>query len=314
MPQYVIRRFLLIIPVFILVSFLVYSLLLLLPGDPAVALLGENPDPERLEQIRRDLGLDRPIYVQYFEWFSRVIRGDFGHSIQTGEPVVEALKQRFPVTLQIGLTALLISLIISLPIGVYSGAKRNSVSDHIAMILAYFTAALPSFFLGILLILIFSISLRWLAPAGYVSPTEDLWLSIKSTIMPALTLGLGGSAVLVRQIRSSMVDELSQDYIRTARAKGLSEFTVLTRHALRNGLIPVVTVLGVQVGYLLGGAVIVETIFAVPGMGRLAVFAFFQRDLPMAQGVVLVTAAAMLVVNFVVDISYRYLDPRIQYR
>jgi peptide/nickel transport system permease protein len=302
------------IPVFVLVTFSVYSLLLLLPGDPVMALMGENPDPERLEQIRKDLGLDRPIYVQYFEWFSRIIQGDLGHSIQTGEPVVEALQRRFPITLQIGLTALLISLIVSLPIGIYSGARRNSVGDYAVMIFAYFNAALPSFFLGILLIMIFSIGLRWLAPAGYISPAEDFWQSIKSTIMPSLTLGLGGSAVLVRQIRSSMVEELGQDYVRTARAKGLSEFTVLTRHALRNGLIPVVTVLGIQVGYLLGGAVIVETIFAVPGMGRLAVFAFFQRDLPMAQGVVLMTAVVMLVINFIVDISYSYLDPRIRYR
>jgi peptide/nickel transport system permease protein len=302
------------IPVFVLVTFSVYSLLLLLPGDPVVALVGENPDPERLEQIRKDLGLDRPIYVQYFEWFWRVIQGNLGHSIQTGEPVTEALKRRFPVTLQIGLMGLIVSLAVSLPIGIYSGAKRNSVGDHIAMIFAYFNAALPSFFLGILLIMIFSIGLRWLAPAGYVPLSDDFWQSIKSTIMPSVTLGLGGSAMLVRQIRSSMVEELGKDYVRTARAKGLSEFTVLTRHALRNGLIPVVTVLGVQVGYLLGGAVIVETIFAVPGMGRLAVFAFFQRDLPMAQGVVLVTGAVMLIVNFIVDISYGYLDPRIQYR
>lgn len=314
MRQYVIRRFLLLIPVFILVTFSVYSLLLLLPGDPVMALMGENPDPERLEQIRKDLGLDRPIYVQYFEWFFRVMQGDLGHSIQTGEPVAGALRRRFPVTLQIGLMALIISLIVSLPVGIYSGAKRNSVGDHITMIFAYFNAALPSFFLGILLIMIFSIGLRWLAPAGYVSLSEDFWQGIKSTIMPSLTLGLGGSAVLVRQIRSSMIEELGKDYVRTARGKGLSEFTVLTRHALRNGLIPVVTVLGVQVGYLLGGAVIVETIFAVPGMGRLAVFAFFQRDLPMAQGVVLVTGAVMLLINFVVDISYSYLDPRIQYR
>jgi peptide/nickel transport system permease protein len=302
------------IPVFVLVTFSVYSLLLLLPGDPVVALVGENPDPERLEQIRKDLGLDRPIYVQYFEWFWRVIQGNLGHSIQTGEPVTEALKRRFPVTLQIGLTGLIVSLAVSLPIGIYSGAKRNSVGDYITMIFAYFNAALPSFFLGILLIMLFSIGLRWLAPAGYVPLSDDFWQSIKSTIMPSVTLGLGGSAMLVRQIRSSMVEELGKDYVRTARAKGLSEFTVLTRHALRNGLIPVVTVLGVQVGYLLGGAVIVETIFAVPGMGRLAVFAFFQRDLPMAQGVVLVTGAVMLIINFIVDISYGYLDPRIQYR
>ena len=314
MRQYIIRRFLLIIPVIILVTFIVYSLLLLLPGDPAVALLGEDPDPQLLERLREDLGLDRPIYVQYFEWFSRVIRGDLGHSIQTGESVTEALKTRFPVTLQIGLTALIISLIVSIPVGILSGAKRNSVGDHIAMILAYFGAAMPSFFLAILLMLIFSLWLGWLPPAGFTAPGDDLWQSVKSTLMPAMALGLGGTAVLIRQIRSSLLEELAQDYVRTARAKGLSEFAVLTRHALRNGLMPVVTVLGVQIGYLLGGAVIVETIFAVPGMGRLAVSAFFQRDLPMAQGVVLVTAVVMLASNFIVDISYRYLDPRIQYR
>ena len=314
MRQYIIRRFLLIIPVILIVTFLVYSLLLLLPGDPAVALLGEDPDPQLLERLREDLGLDRPIYVQYFEWFSRVIRGDLGHSIQTGESVTEALKSRFPVTLQIGLTALIISLIVSIPVGILSGAKRNSFGDNIAMILAYFGAAMPSFFLAILLMLIFSLWLGWLPPAGFTAPGDDLWQSVKSTLMPAMALGLGGTAVLIRQIRSSLLEELAQDYVRTARAKGLSEFAVLTRHALRNGLIPVVTVLGVQIGYLLGGAVIVETIFAIPGMGRLAVFAFFQRDLPMAQGVVLVTAVVMLASNFIVDISYRYLDPRIQYR
>jgi len=314
MRQYIIRRFLLIIPVILIVTFLVYSLLLLLPGDPAVALLGEDPDPTILERIREDLGLDRPIHVQYFEWLSRVFRGDLGHSIQTGESVTEALKSRFPVTLQIGLTALIISLVVSIPVGILSGAKRNSFGDNIAMILAYFGAAMPSFFLAIILMLIFSVKLGWLPPAGFTAPGDDLWQSVKSTLMPALALGLGGTAVLIRQIRSSMLEELAQDYVRTARAKGLSEFAVLTRHALRNGLMPVVTVLGVQIGYLLGGAVIVETIFAVPGMGRLAVSAFFQRDLPMAQGVVLVTAAVMLASNFIVDISYRYLDPRIQYR
>lgn len=314
MRQYILRRILLTIPVIIIVTFLVYSLLLLLPGDPAIALLGEDPDPTILERIREDLGLDRPIHVQYFEWLSRVFRGDLGHSIQTGESVTEALKTRFPVTLQIGLTALIISLLVSIPVGILSGAKRNSGIDHIAMILAYLGAAIPSFFLAIILMVIFSLWLGWLPPAGFTAPGDGLWQSVKSTLMPAMALGLGGTAVLIRQIRSSMLEELAQDYVRTARAKGLSEFAVLTRHALRNGLIPVVTVLGVQIGYLLGGSVIVETIFAVPGMGRLAVSAFFQRDLPMAQGVVLVTAAVMLASNFIVDISYRYLDPRIQYR
>lgn len=313
MGAYVIQRLVSTIPVLFLVSVGVFSLIHLTPGDPVTIMLGEERRPEIIEQTRHELGLDQPVPVQYATWLGRVLQGDLGTSIRTKQPVSQLIAQRIPATAQLAVVSIVLALLIAIPAGVISAVKRGTVLDMATTTISLLGVAVPSFFLGILLIFLFSLTLRWLPPTGYVNLFVDPVTSMKLMVMPALTLGAGAAAVITRIARSSLLEVLDQEYVRTARAKGLREAIVVRRHALRNALIPVVTVTGLSAGHLLGGAVIVEQVFALPGLGRLAVDNIFNRDFPVVQGVVLLLAVVFLAVNFIVDLLYAALDPRIKY-
>jgi peptide/nickel transport system permease protein len=301
------------IPVLLLLTLIAFLLLHVMPGDPVITILGSEATHEAITSLRHELGLDKPIYIQYFDWLWRVVQGDFGRSIRTHIPVSELIAERLPATLQIGLSAMILSLLIAVPIGILSGIRRNSKLDQVGRVFAILGIAVPNFFLGVVLILIFAVTFRWLPPSGYVSLSQDFFRSLKLTIMPAITLAAAMGAVTMRQLRSSLLEVLEQDFIRTARAKGLSERIVIGRHAMKNALIPVVTILAIQVAILFGGSVIVETIFAIPGVGRLAVNAILAQDFPIVQAVVLLIGFIVCIFNLIADLSYAFLDPRIRY-
>jgi peptide/nickel transport system permease protein len=311
---YLLRRLGAAVPVIGVVSVVVFSLIHLTPGDPVSIMLREESDPATAATLRRQLGLDRPLPLQYLVWLGRAVQGDLGQSIRTNQPVVDAIRHRVPVTLSLAAAALVVALLIGLPAGILAALRRNSVVDVTATLVAICGVSLPSFWLAILLILIFSVTLGWLPPLGWVSPSRDLGAWGRSLVLPSVTLGVAIAAVVMRMTRASLLEVLELEYVRTARAKGLAERWIVLGHALRNALIPVVTVVGLQAGALLGGAVITETIFALPGVGRLLVDAIFQRDFPIVQGVVLFLAVNFLVVNLLVDLTYAWLDPRIRYR
>ncbi|MGD9890290.1 MAG: nickel ABC transporter permease [Dehalococcoidia bacterium] len=315
MTGYLIRRLLNAIPVLLLVSIAVFSLTNLLSGDPVHALLGEEVviTPEVEEQLREDLGLNDPLPVQYLTWLTNALRGDLGESIQTHQPVVDALRERLPVTLQLALAAWLIGVAISLPLGVIAAVKRNSWIDHAATVVALSGVAMPSFWMGLMFILIFAVWMNVLPPSGFVNLWDDPMQSLRYLILPAVTLGLHMTGSLTRQTRSSMLEVLNQDFVRTARSKGLKERRIIVLHAMRNAMLPVLTVLGIQAGGLVGGTVVIEQVFAIPGMGRLAVSSVFAQDIPVIQGVVLLAAAAVLIANLLTDLLYGVLDPRIRY-
>lgn len=315
MTQYLLRRVAYFVPVILLVTVVIFVITMMLPGDPALAFLGEGNihDKVAYEAMRKELGLDDPLPVQYFKWLGRALQGDFGRSIRTHEPVLEGIAVRLPITLQLTAMALIIALSVAIPVGIISATRPNSKIDTAGTIFAIGGVAIPEFWLGILLIYVFAVWLRWLPPSGYVSPSVGLWPSIQSLLLPAVSLGLALNAVTMRQTRSCLIEVMQNEYIVTARAKGLSENVLVARHALKNALIPVVTIIGLQVGRLFGGTVVVETIFALPGMGRLAADSIFFRDFPMMQGVVLVMAVAVLLCNLITDLLYAYLDPRIRY-
>jgi peptide/nickel transport system permease protein len=304
------------VPVIVLVSAIAFSLLFVLPGDPALAILGEEQakNQQLYQQLRAELGLDRPLPVQYVDWASKVVRGDLGTSTRTQLPVSQLLVQRIGPTVQLSAMAMLLGVLVAIPVGIISAVKPNSRSDVIGTVLAMIGASIPPFWLGLLLILLFALWLRWLPPSGYVPPTRDLGANLALMVMPTITLAGGIAAIVMRQTRSAMLEVLRQDYVTTARAKGLIERVVLTKHALRNALIPIVTIIGLEFGHLMGGAVITETIFSVPGVGRLAADSIFQRDFPVLQAVVLLLAFAVLLANLLTDIAYAWLDPRIRYR
>lgn len=313
MGPYILRRLFGMIPVLFLVSLIVFSIIHLTPGDPALLMLGEEVTPEKLSALRHQLGLDQPIPVQYGFWLSQVLRGDLGRSVRTQQPVAEAIFQRLPPTVELTLFAVVISLCIAIPSGILSAVRRNSASDLISTTLALLGISMPSFLLAILLIFVFALKLRWLPPIGYTPINQDVIGNIKGMILPGLTLGAATAALVSRQTRSSLLEVLHEDYIRTARAKGLAERTVILGHGLKNAMIPVATVIGLQVGALLGGAIITETIFVLPGVGRLVVDSIFSRDFPLVQGTVLFLALIYLFANLVVDVLYVFLDPRIRY-
>jgi len=314
--EYFLRRLIYIVPLLFLVTVVTFSIALLLPGDPALAYIGEANMRDRAmyETMRKELGLDQPIPVQYAKWVGRVLRGDFGRSIRTREPALEGLLARFPVTLQLTAMAMAVALLIAVPVGIVSAVRPNSTADKAGTVIAMSGVAIPDFWLGIMLIYVFSVWLKVLPPSGYVPMSQGFGLSLQSMLLPAVSLGMALSAVLMRQLRSSLLEVLQQDYVRVARAKGLEEKIVVGRHALKNALIPVVTVIGLKTGRLFGGAVVVETIFALPGLGRLAADSIFFRDFPMLQGVVLILALAVLSANLLTDVLYAFLDPRIRYR
>ena len=310
----ILRRLVATIPVLLLVTAGVFALIHLTPGDPIDAMMAESVDDGVKRQLRSDLGLDRPLYLQYATWMGRLLRGDLGRSIRNQEPVIENVGRRIKPSLQLAALAMAISLLVATPIGILSAARRNSTLDRVGTSFALFGICMPNFLIALLLIFLFGVTLRWLPISGYVDPMEELWDGLRSLALPAITLGLALAAVITRTLRSSMLEALSEDYIRTARAKGLSDGAVIRRHALKNALIPVVTVLGLQLGTLIGGAVITEYVFALPGVGRLVVDAVFARDYPLVQGVVLLIAVGFILSNLMVDLLYGWIDPRIRHR
>jgi peptide/nickel transport system permease protein len=284
-----------------------------MPGDPALILAGEERgDPQVLAQIRAELRLDRPIYEQYLYWIGNVLTGDFGFSWRIRMPVSQLILDKLPVTAQLAAMSFIIAVLIGVPAGIISAVKRDRPADWVANGVALFGISTPNFWLGIMMILFFSVELGWLPPSGYVPLTEDFWQSIATTIMPAFVLGTGVASVLMRHTRAAMLTALSQDYVRTARAKGLRERVVVWKHALRNALIPVVTLGAIEFGRLLAGAVLTEQVFTIPGFGKLIVDAVFNRDYPVVQGVVLATALIFVLLSLVADLLYMAINPRLR--
>ena len=312
MITFLARRLLQIIPTLILVSVIIFLLQQLLPGDPATVMAGEERDPEVIAQIRQQYRLDQPLPVQYVYWIKGVLSGNLGESMRLKEPVAKLVAQKFPVTLQLALMAIIISLSIGVTAGVVSAIYKNTPIDYTVNLLALWGISTPNFWLGILLISLFSVHLGWLPASGYVSPFEDFWLSLKTTIMPAFVLGNSFAAVLMRHTRSAMLQAMAADYVRTARAKGLSERVVIIKHAMRNALTPVVTLGALELGTLLSGAILTEQVFSIPGFGKLIVDSVFNRDYAVVQGVTLVTATTYILLNLFADIAYVLINPRLR--
>lgn len=313
MTRYIARRLLLAIPTLIGVTFLVFWSIRLVPGDPAIALAGELATPELIAKVRNDLGLDQPVFVQYALYIGRILQGDMGNSIRSRVPVLDEIALRLPRTLTLALVSLVVSAVIGITIGVSSATRPNSWLDTGSMIFALLGVSMPIFWLGLMLMIFFAVLLpQWLGLSGPVLPPTG-WGTWQQLVMPVMALAANSMAIQARMTRACMLEVLRQDYIRTARAKGQRERIVIYGHALRNALLPIVTILGLQFGTLLGGAVLTETVFALPGVGRLLVDSIGFRDYPVIQGTVLVIAIGFVLTNLVVDILYAYLDPRIQY-
>ncbi len=315
MWHYTFRRLLHILPVLLIITLVVYGLMLAIPGDPARALIGpgESLDEEQLEIIRQEHHLDEPFVVQYAIWMGKALTGDLGRSSETQRPVAEELRGRAATTFQFGIVAWILAVLVGVPAGIVSAVYRGKAVDYIATVLSIGGVAIPSFWLGIMAILLFGVTLGWLPTQGYVDLFEDPVEGLRHMILPAFALGITSSALIMRQSRSAMLEVLDQDYIRTARAKGVREAAVILLHALRNALLPIVTVFGLQTGRIFAGAVVIETLFGIPGMGNYMVQAVFARDFMVVQGAVLVMALAVLVANLITDIAYAWLDPRIKY-
>jgi len=311
MTRYIARRLMLTIPVLLLVSIIVFALINLIPGDPAQIFAGNEAGRDVVEALRKQMGLDKPMVVRYLIWLGRLLHGDLGKSVRDGRPVLATLLLKLPVTIELAIISLTVAWTIAVPAGVLAAWKRRSAVDYAATTVALAGISIPNFWLGIMLIYLFAVNLRWLPPSGYVEPWKEPLRSLTLMILPATVLGTALAALVMRLLRSSMLEVLGTEFIRTAQAKGLSDKVVIMKHALKNAMIPVATVMGLQLGGLLGGAVITEQIFAVPGIGRLAIESILTRDYPMVQGVVLCSAIAIVFVNFSVDILYSILDPRI---
>jgi peptide/nickel transport system permease protein len=318
MTTYIIRRILQAVIVLIIVTLIVFFVIRLLPGDPLIIYVAQTANlqampPEMIDELRVQYGLDKPIMMQYVNWIADMFHGDFGESIYYHEDVSALMLERFPVTLYIGILALIIGAVLGILVGIITAVRRGKWPDKILTPLTYVGITIPVFFLGILMIYVFGVKLGWLPISGYTSPFEDFWLSTRQLVMPVLCMSFFSIAANARQMRSSMLEVISQDYVRTAWSKGLTERSIIFKHALKNSLIPVITLVGVGVGILFGGSVLVETIFAIPGVGRLFVSSIFGQDYLVVQAITLVIAVAILVVNLLVDISYGWLDPRIRY-
>ena len=310
MPSFIGRRLLIAIPTILLISIFVFFMQKLLPGDPVLALAGEDRNPEILEFLREKYRLNDPLYVQYFHWIGNALQGDLGMSLRTRQTVLELLGQKLPVTLQLATMALIIAVMIGIPAGIFSAYHKGSWIDWLANIVALSGLSVPNFWLGIMMILLVSVKLGWLPASGYQPFFEDPLQSIRTMLMPAFVLGTGLAATLMRHTRSAMLGVLQSDYVRTARAKGLVEQTVVIKHAMRNALIPIVTVVTLLFGELLAGAVLTEQIFTIPGFGKLVVDAVFNRDYAVVQGIVLCTAITFILMNILADALYRVLNPR----
>jgi peptide/nickel transport system permease protein len=312
MGKYLARRLASILPTLFFVTILIFGLQQLLPGDPAVVLAGEDQDPTVIAYLREKLHLDEPFPVRYAYWLGGVVKGDLGDSLRIQKPVTELILEKLPVTLQLAAMAMLIALVIGITAGIVSAVLKGSAWDYAANVFALWGLSTPNFWLGIMLILLFSVQLGWLPASGYVSPFEDLKANLASMLMPAFVLGNAIAAVLMRHTRSAMLQVLNSDYVRTARAKGLSERVVVLKHALRNALIPIITLGALEFGTLLSGAVLTEQVFSIPGFGKLIVDAVFNRDYAVVQGVVLFTATAYITLNLLADLGYFLVNPRMR--
>jgi len=316
MHKYVLRRLLLALPVLLLSSLIVFGLMRVMPGDALTVLMGEsgNVGEKELAKLRRDLGLDRPYHEQYAIWLWQMVSLNPGDSIFTNEPIPVSLRKAIPVTLELAALAMIIGLVVAVPIGILSATRQDSTSDYVGRMVAVSGLSLPDFWLATLVITFAAIWFHWIPPIGYVSLWESPWKNLQQFLLPAAVLGFRLSAATMRMTRSTVLEVLREDYVRTAWAKGLAGRIVVYKHALKNALIPVVTIVGGQLGVLLAGTVVVETIFALPGMGRLTVEAILFRDYPVVQTNVMLVAATLVMLNLIVDLTYAYLDPRIRYR
>jgi peptide/nickel transport system permease protein len=311
--RYILRRLFLLVPVLLIVGIVVFSLMHLTPGDPVSIMLGQEATVEQKEALREQLGFNEPIHIQFVDWVSGIVRLDFGDSLFIGKPVTEALLERAQPTGLLTLYSLTLAVLIAIPSGVVAAVRPNSLIDRLLMVMSISGAAIPSFFFGILLILLFAVRLGWLPSGGYVDVGDGFLEHLKYMILPSLTLGFSAAGLLARLVRSTMLDVLNQEYVRTAYAKGLRERHVVIRHALRNTMIPAMTVIGILLANMLGGAVVIETVFNIPGMGRLVVQSVTRRDFPIVQGAVLVVATIEVLVMLFIDILYVFIDPRIRY-
>lgn len=311
--RHAIGRLIALVPMLIALSIASFALVHVIPGDPALVMLGGEGTPQQVADLRKQLGLDRPLPIRYWEWLQRVARGDLGESLYNRTRVVDELIWRFPTTLTLVCMSLLISVLIGVPAGLLSAVFRNSWVDHVARLLTLASLSMPSFWLGLMLIILFSLKLNLLPIVGYTSVVTNLWSGLRFLILPSCAMGMYLTALLARLVRSSVLEILGQDYVRTARAKGLHERIVLFRHALRNALIPAVTVLGINLGILLGGSAVIETMFVLPGVGQLVITALYNRDLPVIQGLILYISVLYVLINLAVDLLYTYLDPRLRF-
>ena len=323
MRDYIVKRILQMIPTILMVTLVVFAMMQAIPGDPIVTLLGDAYDEGIAAKLRQSYGLDKPVVVQYVIWLGRLLRGDWGTSILSGRPILQDILIRLPITLELIVLSIGVALLIAVPAGLIAALRQNTWADYTAMSSALVGVSIPDFFLGILLLLAFSIGLQGFLPSsGWVylpgtCPTlicqESLWGNLQHVVMPAVALGVGRAAILTRLLRASMLEIIRMEYVTTARAKGLAENAVLLKHALKNALIPTVTFMGLQIGFLIGGAIVVEILFAIPGLGTYGVNAIIARDYQQVQGFVLLTGIGFVVINFLVDLTYSFLDPRIRY-
>ena len=313
MTLLVLRRFASALPILVMVSLIAFGLMRLVPGDPSAVIAGLSATPEQVAAIRADLGLDQPLPVQLLRWYGGLLHGDLGRSLLLGQPVVEATFLRLPVTLALTAYALVVTLLLGLASGIIAALRQNSWVDQAAMVAAMFGISMPSFWLGLLMILLFAVHLHWLPTGGYIAFTDDPFGWLRTSTMPAISLALLQAGLLARITRSTMLEVLRQDYVRTARAKGLPRHLVVFKHALSNALIPITTVIGITVSLLISTSVVTETLFSIPGIGQLLTQAVLNRDYPMVQGGLLIVTALLVLVNLIVDIGYALLDPRVRY-
>jgi peptide/nickel transport system permease protein len=313
MGAYLLKKIFILLVTLLLVSAVIFAVLMVIPSDPAQIVLGIHATPETLQALRHKMGLDQPVIVQYLTYLKKMITGDLGRSITYDVSISSLIFSRLQVTVPLAILSMTFAILLSIPIGIYSALHRNRMGDYGIMVFSQIGLAVPAFWAGILLILLFAVTLHWFPAGGFQNWLMDPARALKSLLLPALSLGFVRAAVLTRMTRSSMLEVLGEDYIRTARSKGLSKRRVVYKHAFRNAIIPVITIIGLQAGDLLAGAIIVENVFHLPGIGRLVFEAIGQRDLPVIQGVVLFIAALIVVINFLIDVAYRYLDPRIRY-
>jgi peptide/nickel transport system permease protein len=324
MRDYILKRLAQMLPTIVLITLVVFAMMQAIPGDPIITLLGDAYDEDAAARLREQYGLNKPVYMQYLLWFGKLVQGDWGTSILNGRSVLGDVLMRLPITIELVILAMLVALLIAVPAGLFASIRHNTWTDYTAMSTALVGISIPDFFLGVLLLLAFSIGLNGLLPSsGWVylpgtCPTvvckEGVWGNLQHAVMPAIALGVGRAAILTRLLRASMLEIIRTEYVTTARAKGLTEKVIILKHAMKNALIPTVTIMGLQVGFLIGGAIVVETVFAIPGLGTYGINAIIARDYQQVQGFILLVAICFVVINFVVDLMYSFLDPRIRYR